>query len=133
MDVEETEASHAETPVPKRSRGRPRKPPQESEEASGPRRPRGRPKGSKNKGQRVTARVEPTGERRPRGRPRKWPQKTAPLEEMQGRVIRRSGHSDSAFSFTTAGERLKLPHKIFANGIEDDVSAPPDVTLKNLH
>ncbi|XP_056605932.1 high mobility group AT-hook 2b [Triplophysa dalaica] len=83
MDVEETEASHAESPVPKRSRGRPRKPPQESEEASAPRRPRGRPKGSKNKGQRVTARVEPTGERRPRGRPRKWPQKTAPLEEKQ--------------------------------------------------
>ncbi|XP_057193488.1 high mobility group AT-hook 2b isoform X3 [Triplophysa rosa] len=56
MDVAETEASHAESPVPKRSRGRPRKPPQECEEASAPRRPRGRPKGSKSKGQRVTAR-----------------------------------------------------------------------------
>lgn len=83
MDVEETEASQTESPVPKRSRGRPRKPPQESVEASAPKRPRGRPKGSKNKGQRVTAQVETTGERRPRGRPRKWPQKTAPLEEKQ--------------------------------------------------
>ncbi|XP_055069676.2 uncharacterized protein [Misgurnus anguillicaudatus] len=83
MDVEEPELSHTEAPAPKRSRGRPRKPPQESVEPPAPRRPRGRPKGSKNKGQRVTVKVEPTGEKRPRGRPRKWPQKTAPQEEKQ--------------------------------------------------
>ncbi|XP_059426429.1 high mobility group AT-hook 2b [Carassius carassius] len=90
MDVEETGAGQVETvapeeeaPAPKRGRGRPRKPQQESVEASAPRRPRGRPRGSKNKGQRVTAKVEPPRERRPRGRPRKWPQKTVHQEEQQ--------------------------------------------------
>ncbi|XP_067229461.1 high mobility group AT-hook 2b isoform X3 [Chanodichthys erythropterus] len=90
MDVEETgtgqiEAAvqEEEAPAPKRSRGRPRKQPQEPVEPSAPRRPRGRPRGSKNKGQRVTAKVEPPRERRPRGRPRKWPQKTIHQEEEQ--------------------------------------------------
>ncbi|XP_056126532.1 high mobility group AT-hook 2b [Rhinichthys klamathensis goyatoka] len=90
MDVEETDAGQMETvapeeepPAPKRSRGRPRKQPQEPVEPSAPKRPRGRPRGSKNKGQRVTAKLEPLRERRPRGRPRKWPQKTIPQEEQQ--------------------------------------------------
>ncbi|KAG1963273.1 high mobility group AT-hook 2b [Pimephales promelas] len=90
MDVEETESGQMETvapgeepPAPKRSRGRPRKQPQEPVEPSAPKRPRGRPRGSKNKDQRVTAKVEPLRERRPRGRPRKWPQKTIHQEEQQ--------------------------------------------------
>ncbi|XP_051986486.1 high mobility group protein HMGI-C-like [Xyrauchen texanus] len=92
MDVEETGAGHMEAaavaekaPDPKRSRGRPRKLPQESVEPPAPRRPRGRPRGSKNKGQKVTSKVEAPKERRPRGRPRKWPQPqtTVHQEEQQ--------------------------------------------------
>ncbi|KAL1272345.1 hypothetical protein QQF64_028207 [Cirrhinus molitorella] len=90
MDVEETGAGQMEaavleeeTQAPKRGRGRPRKQPQETVETSAPKRPRGRPRGSKNKGQRVTTKVEPPRERRPRGRPRKWPQKTIQQEEQQ--------------------------------------------------
>ncbi|XP_067314660.1 high mobility group AT-hook 2b [Pseudorasbora parva] len=90
MDMEESGAGQMETmapeevaPAPKRSRGRPRKQPQESTEPSAPRRPRGRPRGSKNKDQRITAKVEPPRERRPRGRPRKWPQAAVRQEEQQ--------------------------------------------------
>ncbi|XP_056315163.1 high mobility group AT-hook 2b [Danio aesculapii] len=84
MDMEESGASQMEeTAAPKRSRGRPRKAPQEPVDPSAPRRPRGRPRGSKNKGQRLTTREEPPKERRPRGRPRKWPQKTVQQEEQK--------------------------------------------------
>ncbi|XP_051997616.1 high mobility group protein HMGI-C-like isoform X2 [Xyrauchen texanus] len=64
MDVEETGAGHMEAaeeaPAPKRSRGRPRKQPQKSDEILAPRRPRGRPRGSKNKDQRVTTKPQKT-------------------------------------------------------------------------
>ncbi|XP_051997615.1 high mobility group protein HMGI-C-like isoform X1 [Xyrauchen texanus] len=87
MDVEETGAGHMEAaeeaPAPKRSRGRPRKQPQKSDEILAPRRPRGRPRGSKNKDQRVTTKIEAPKEKKPRGRPRKWPQKTINQEEQQ--------------------------------------------------